>query len=102
MIFQRIKVERHTKRRADLVVTAIPFSDRARVVKIHVELFTQGVEHFFRLFIQFFGQRQNRRLDGSQCRMQMQNHTFIVLFGVYDFFVVSIAENGQESALHAE
>ena len=70
-----------------------------RVVKAYVredyenQKFTSAAENLCRLFVQLFAQRQNSRLDGSQCGMEFQNGSDITFADL--LFVISIAQECQ-------
>ena len=99
-----VEVEGDTEGGADLVLAAVALADGAGVVIVHhkvggqllVELPGGAGEDLL------FGQGQDGALKGSQGGVKAKDHPHVVLLGVHHLFVIGVAEDGKDRALHAQ
>ena len=100
-----IKVIGDAERGTDLVLTAVPFSDRACVVIIDHKLFGEGFINFARALVQLFGEGQHTGLERGECRMQTHDDPDILLalvVGADNLFIISVTKEGQRDTVGAE
>ena len=75
-------------RSSDLILTTISLSDRSAVIVIAVVLVRQLLKYLLCRVIQLLGQRENRNLHRSKCRMEMHNCADIILLRIQNLFIV--------------
>ena len=98
-VLRALVVHRDAQRRADLILAAVALADGRRLVVVHVVPALQRLVDLLRpLRLSVLAhQRQHRRLDGRQPRVQPQHHAHLLLpLGVRrDVLIIGVAQEGQ-------
>ncbi len=97
-----VKVVGNAKRSTDLVLTAVSLTDGACLVVVNVKILAEVVKYLLCALGKLLGKRKHRCLEGSEERMQVKHRSYVVLFCINDFFVVSVNEECKSYAVSSE
>ena len=101
-VFKRLEIDGHAERGADLVLTAVTLTDRAREVVGRGEFLAHCRVDFVRFFRKALLKGQDGALIGRERGVQTEHRADIVLFRVDDFLVVGVREEREHHSVRAE